>query len=93
VFGPPAEPATASPASRRHAGRKSLPPSVSLVAAAVAPLGSWHVKPAAAYTKNVRPALITSREREGSCRDITRGEHRQVWRLRPLANAQLTILL
>jgi hypothetical protein len=27
VSGPPAEPATVSPASRRHAGRRSLPPS------------------------------------------------------------------
>jgi hypothetical protein len=54
VSGPPAEPATTSPASWRHVGRSSLPPSVSLVAAAVAPLRSLRVKPAAAYTKNVR---------------------------------------
>jgi hypothetical protein len=53
VSGPPAEPATASPASRRHASRRSLLPSVSLVAAAGAPLRCSHVKPAAAYTKDV----------------------------------------
>lgn len=56
MSGPPAEPATASPASRRHAGRRSLAASASLVlvAATVAPLGSSHVKPAAAYTKSAR---------------------------------------
>ena len=37
MSGPPAEPATAALDSRRHAGRRSLPPSVSLLAAAVAP--------------------------------------------------------
>ena len=52
--GPPAEPATVAPVSRRHAGRTSLPPSFSLVAAAVAPHRSSHEKPAAAYTKDVR---------------------------------------
>jgi len=41
------------PASRRHDGRRSLPSSSSLVAAAVAPLRSSHMKPAAAYTKDV----------------------------------------
>jgi len=53
VSGPPAEPATEFPASRRHAGRISLLPSISLVAAAVAPLRSSRVKPTAAYTKDV----------------------------------------
>jgi len=62
VSGPAAELPTASPASRRHAGRRSLPPSFSLVAAAVAPLLSWHVKPPAAYTKNVgRPRVARGR--------------------------------
>jgi hypothetical protein len=55
VSGPPAEPATVSQESRRHAGRTSLPPKLSLVAAAVAPRRPWHVKPAAAYTKDVSP--------------------------------------
>jgi hypothetical protein len=59
VSGPPAEPATEPQASRRHAGRRSLPPSISFVAAAVAPRRSWHVKPAAAYTKDVRRTLKT----------------------------------
>ena len=54
MSGPPAEPATKAQASRRHAGRRSLLPSISSVAAAVAPRRSWHVKPAAAYTKDVR---------------------------------------
>jgi hypothetical protein len=53
VAGPAAELPIESPASRRHTGRKSLQPSFSLVAAAVAPRRSWHVKPAAAYTKAV----------------------------------------
>ena len=60
MSGPAAELPTASPASRRHAGRKSLPPSISLVAAAVAPLRSLHVKPAAAYTKGVSPTARSS---------------------------------
>ena len=51
VSGPPAESATEAQVLRRHAGRRSLPPSISSVAAAVAPLGCWHVKSAAAYTK------------------------------------------
>jgi hypothetical protein len=51
VSGPAAELPADSPARRRHAGRISLPPSISLVAAAVAPLRSLRVKPAAAYTK------------------------------------------
>ena len=55
MSGPPAEPATTCQASRRHAGRTSLPPSISSVAAAVAPHRSWRLKPAAAYTKDVRP--------------------------------------
>jgi hypothetical protein len=55
VSGPAAELPTLSPDSLRHAGRRSLAPSASLVAAAGAPLCSWHVKPAAAYTKDVRP--------------------------------------
>ena len=54
MSGPAAELPTEPPASRRHAGRRSLPPSFSLVAAAGAPLRSLHVKPAAAYTKDVR---------------------------------------
>jgi len=49
----PAARPTEPPASRRHAGRSPLPPSFSLVAAAVAPLRAWHVKPTAAYTKDV----------------------------------------
>ena len=53
VSGPLAEPATEAQASRRHAGRRSLPPSISLVAAAFAPRRCWHVRPAAAYTKAV----------------------------------------
>lgn len=56
MSGPAAELPTELPsvtASRRHAGRSSLPPSISLVAAAVAPRRSLHVKPAAAYTKAV----------------------------------------
>src|ERR1051325_4995701 len=66
VSGPPAEPAAASPDSRRHADRRSPPPSVSLVAAAVAPLGSSRVKPAAAYTKDVSRTQ-TTRDGVNSC--------------------------
>ena len=77
MSGPPAEPATGSQASRRHAGRRSLPPSISLVAAAVAPRGSSHVKPAAAYTTDVSPSECTAsawaikalRRRRIPCRD------------------------
>ena len=65
VSGPPAEPATESPASRRHAGRRSLPPSISLVAAAVAPRRSSRVKPAAAYTRDVRPTVDQRPARPG----------------------------
>ena len=53
MSGPAAELPTVPQDSRRHAGRRSLPPSASLVAAAGAPLSSLHVKPAAAYTKDV----------------------------------------
>ena len=49
MSGPPAEPAASSPDSRPHAGRRSLPPMRSLVAAAVAPRCSSHLKPAAAH--------------------------------------------
>ena len=51
MSGPAAELPTDPPAPRRHAGRRSLPPSFSLVAAAGAPRRFLHVKPAAAYTK------------------------------------------
>ena len=70
VSGPPAEPATESPASRRHAGRRSLPPSISLVAAAVAPRRSSRVKPAAAYTRNVSQTGVSRESNIG-----TRTEH------------------
>jgi hypothetical protein len=48
------------PASRRPAGRRSLPPSNSLVTAAVAPRPSLQVKPAAAYTRDVSPTYNLS---------------------------------
>jgi len=49
LSGPPAGHSIAS----FTASRRPLPPSISLVAAAVAPHSSSHVKPAAAYTKDV----------------------------------------
>ncbi len=55
MSGPAAELPTEPPASWRRDGRRSLPPNFSLVAAAIAPLPSLHVKPAAAYTKDVSP--------------------------------------
>jgi hypothetical protein len=58
VSSPPSEPATLL-ASWRRAGGKSLPPSTSLVAAAVVPLRSSHVKSAAACAKSVRPPSLT----------------------------------